>query len=915
MDKACSRCPGKGNEMTYDIYSIVIPNNLGVVVARQEGTSPFTIFLIKNVVGDVKGQQRACEIVRQLYSTCNVKTVYTDTIRDMPSKSRGKAVEVFNAVAGLPELMSLSKELNINIRGMENTELHERNQKLFQSIRSQSEGFDDVLDEIEGYIEILRQKFFSSKLLDFEDKFSDFDNGNLTIEELLSLLDSLCQKGILNWGDYPILQMVISSYVLPKVDSQQVNQELRGLVAELVKNFYSKETAYYEQIRPSAILMTQRSGHTLQDASDIVDSMSSQQKLSLYTKFRDEALMIIFAVASLSNGKVPSDDVQEQVKELERFSGVNLKRADHGDFLDLVIDLSTFCNIDIENYPHLKLGAHALRHRNAIYSNWNLIMPEIENFRINGCNALARSRESVDVLRIQYHLDEMRQLIQLQSLPEERHSAINYAEYKVFRSDLTLEKFLQYKLFLNSCHQSVLARLRNIQPEFDHLIREALEYYDVAADRANSLSQNIFTHMEANGVRDAILVATGYLEPYIIDQLNQEHFSYISINPKIDDPLALAKTHLDSLELGSDLFSKALSSLGILEEKKDSMLGGNTIQAMEHAIQQQQWQTAVEIGEACLQDKTYENDDQAYTSFSVFPMKSIVTREKLLLLYYLALSHAHLKQFDWAMLYIEEARSNMSLYDNELNNSIKLLFTQLEDARKDNEIIVFVQSLESHIKDGDWSAVINKIESYCTKKNRDSRLGFNRAFGPPIRLHWDDPLPISIPPLDNVHPIILFYLARGYSRIDQYDASKKVAEFTLTQCGPEHDDIRSQLEGMLVRYEYDVAMSKFNDILQMIVSGNLFEAVNKISSVLDHNPQNSYAYCFRVTCYQFVINETLNSENPDSEKIESLRAQCNQINNDLKLARQYAPISDKYLQNQLDQLENKYREGVCGQIT
>jgi hypothetical protein len=622
----------QGDNVVSKVVQIKVPSDLGSIIDRyqDQGESPLLVYLIKAVVGDELGQKRVAGLIEYLHKTHNVTDVFIDTVSGKPGIS---ATPGFwgrlgnrNVPVGTPEFVQMSGQLPLNFLGVEDKDLHEKQQQLFRSLHKRVAKSEPVFQQIDKCLESLQHKHYPAALQNFETKiaaFNDPTQNGIGFEEIIHVIDENVRAGNIQWDHYPKMRAVANARDLPRPDQEFMNQQLRQLMATMLQQFVTNEFAQQHMVADpdlwhlgaTHMLMADGHANTLEEAIELEKSLTVQTRIQMYMKFKEKVSLVLGSMigAMSKPGRVLDTETQGIIQEAEVFSGLNLRQVSNADVFQILVDLSSLARIDLEaDYPEFLKGAHQMAHSRVLSVSRELIV-EVNQLQADMRRNLAETDACKMVIQMHRHIEGMRLLVSLNAIPDEAY--YTGTDYEIPRGQLTLARFLQFNL-INECMTSRVRRqVEKAQPEVDDLICEANHFYLLAEERGEVIVRKGLSELGGADHTDAIFVVTGYLEPYIVAELKANGISYVSINPKVDDAAAATLAYRASLESG-------LGELAVFQDF-------GVINQMAAAIQAQDWAKAIKIGEErCLESKpSYSNFESVTASHRLPDFGSLVETE------------------------------------------------------------------------------------------------------------------------------------------------------------------------------------------------------------------------------------------------------------------------------------------------
>jgi tetratricopeptide (TPR) repeat protein len=897
--------------------------------------------------------------------------------------------------------------------------MHKQGQEIYKTLRQEAPRYEWVFDLGEKCLQALREKYWSAQLREVNQQVVGFQDRTLSLQDYLQVVEDYVQKGVVQWQDcYPtinegeasFLQLLLAVNEFPPVDNASVNKEFRNLATRLTKLFASNQQINFDQIRPSAINMLVQSGITRHEAIEKVDRLPMQEKVQLFLKFKNQMTqLLLLAMASLNQHPGDFENIADKVKELKVFSGIDLSESDDEQVFDLIIDLSTFCGIDLQEYPNFLNGSHVLHHKNAIERKRFYMVSDVQFIEKTLKEKLADTAESQMTLRIQYHLTDMKELLNLQ-LSAKPPPEVYTASYKIHRRDLTLKNFLAYGLVKDHCPKAGLKRLQETQAKFDILLTRANEYYRIGERRSRHIVNNTFAHMREKGITSAILIITGYLEPYVTDELKSQSVSYISINSKVsadytiddyfnaldsglpganftptlttshpflslpeidataqvlghmetnvqqenwqaaiqrgqefcfgrplitdwaghiratDNPIKNPHTiillYLALAYLRSGLLTQAefvanvaqdhlkpeqegiKKQLELLQEQIAHAQLYTAIQSIQEAIKQQAWSTVIKLGEGYCFEERSQKPQEMFVARHIWEVPSLppLKRPDPSVLFYLAIAYAREDRLDEARQVVNMALEYCPPEETELKKQLSNLRQQIKSA----QAAPTIRKIEEAIEKGDWQQVIEFGGDYCFVHQQPNPTVLPQSFS------FIDPLKASV---INPDPIILYYMAVAYARLNRLELAKHVAQEALSCCQPEQRQLQVQISNLLSQFTTQTLTQDLNPSVELMNNHKWLAAMAELEKIIKQEPTNAYALYYQTLCKQQIMIEVINNlqEGLDSKSRQSFTDYCDDLLNTLGQAARHCPSADEKLKSQIRDLQSNI-ESIQAQL-
>ncbi len=281
-----------------------------------------------------------------------------------------------------------------------------------------------------------------------------------------------------------------------------------------------------------------------------------------------------------------------------------------------------------------------------------------------------------------------------------------------------------------------------------------------------------------------------------------------------------------------------------------------------------------------------------------------------ILYFYLAVAHSNTENFARASAFALAAADTCDENDSDLKAQITSLQSQLNqiiETLKSNEDARFMQFLEPILQANNWYDALLHLEDYCFDK---IVLGH--------RVPGSDEPNVTLPTIyRSIHPMILFYLAVAYARNQYPETALKMANIALSDCKSEHEDIRSQLEGLIGQLQSTAHAQELSEIVELLSEDekNWGIAMGKLDTILENDKRNAIAYFYHAICMQRLMSTVLENleGNIDAAARDAIRNMCTKLSEDIENARYYGAKQDKVLQQQLDALD-QFHDNICSRL-
>jgi hypothetical protein len=258
----------------HKVYKIRVPEEIGQVKERYEGTSDEVVIHIQDAHTSFEVQENVAKLIEHLVVAENLSTVTTESaegyldysfIRDLPGGvAKNKVLRQFLKEGRFTgtEYAQLTSPKSFDLYGAESMELYMKNHEAFVSTISKREEILAQIEQVESILNDLKSPLFSDAVASFDKDLSAYASGDLSFFEYCGKLLMYASKANVDISEYVNFTMLLEAKSweqmidFEKVDSER-NATIQAVTAALTmandslsikkKDIFTRQLASFEQ--------------------------------------------------------------------------------------------------------------------------------------------------------------------------------------------------------------------------------------------------------------------------------------------------------------------------------------------------------------------------------------------------------------------------------------------------------------------------------------------------------------------------------------------------------------------------------------------------------------------------------------------------------------------------------------------
>lgn len=212
------------------------------------GDDSKTIIYIQDAHCNYEAQKNIARILEYLVKEKGIKMVFVEGgsddssltyLRGYGSKETLKSIAEKKLKEGKisgEEYLNLTSDLKFDIYGIEDSSLYNEQRESFIKIDGYKAELLKFADSLQGALEQLKQKVYSSELQDLEAKRKAFENGDITLVSYIDYLNSLCLKYNIVTSYYSAFSSLADAISREKnIDYNSIGKEANSVLNRLVE--------------------------------------------------------------------------------------------------------------------------------------------------------------------------------------------------------------------------------------------------------------------------------------------------------------------------------------------------------------------------------------------------------------------------------------------------------------------------------------------------------------------------------------------------------------------------------------------------------------------------------------------------------------------------------------------------------
>ncbi len=463
------------------------------------GVPPPLLIHIQDAHTNVSTQSSIARILEELIRKYHLKTIFVEGgtkndsltfLRPLASREIREQVAKKYLLRGElkgPEYLNLASDYDMELWGVEDPALYEKNLKNYAHIVEKREAILAYLDEIQIRVQSLKRRYYPKKILAFDDFLGKFEAKEKDFTEYFSLLSQYASQAGINLLGYPYFFSLQELKVKEdKIDFKKANEELTVIARRSPQATDEAISERYEIASPRPrFLLSQESsgGHVRNDVYTAKLKSHSSVPLNFYTALLSEAK---------KNGLHPNDfqNLSSYVDYLKCYSKIDLER---------------------------------------LTEETRTLQQEIFDVSLRGANGAEAISDAQYIKEISDYIKNLKTLFSL------RVSKSDYEAYFAKKGDNRFETvvmlaFLNRKLYDLGNYADVLKYL----PLIEDNKKDVESFYEINAKRDEVFLEKALKKMTAENISVAVLITGGYHTPNLSELMKKRGVSYAVITPAIE---------------------------------------------------------------------------------------------------------------------------------------------------------------------------------------------------------------------------------------------------------------------------------------------------------------------------------------------------------------------------------------------
>lgn len=512
------------------------PQAAGSISETATFDSPYRIFKIEDTHYGIDVQKGMLGVLRFLHREYGITLTGLEgaegdlLIAEIKSVIRPDEVKQLDGllktkVLTAPEYLALTSDLPLELYGVEQRNLYDKNQEALKQAAASYDLSKRLFEILKGHVASLKEAVCGPDLLAFERAVADYEAGEISLKTFV--LNWLCpytaERAGIPIDEFPNLALFVAFLALEQVtEYKRVRSETARLLNDVLIILFAPrvEPALFERAVRAQRKLEGRGSAAVADTVDETHVME-------YKAF--------------------ARDVFEQLKGVSQ--AIKTDQLPTSEMYDLVIELGTFCRLDLRRYPNLLRYAHGLHLAGAIHRK-NLLAELLQ--AIDEVRAAVSTTVEETALTADRVVTGFEKIARLESTPEESEQMI--AEFghlsvkdllRVAQLSKAMGAFEEADGTTAGCSPQQLeamiadfqgceneaAGFQTLVLESDLALEGAYRFYQLAPLRGRAIAENTLRAMREQGVTEAALVTGGFLTSQILGVLNQLQVSYVVIVP------------------------------------------------------------------------------------------------------------------------------------------------------------------------------------------------------------------------------------------------------------------------------------------------------------------------------------------------------------------------------------------------